>query len=145
MIEKNVVAAILHNAEGEVLLQLRDDKPDLLYANHWTLFGGGVEEGETPETAIHRELMEELEISLPLTFWKKYRCPIRSVEGIVTTHNHIFVGKMTRDIATMRLNEGQAMCYFKPTEAKSLKLAFEQQLILNEFLKNNGFKDESNN
>jgi 8-oxo-dGTP diphosphatase len=142
MIEKHVVAAILHNDEGEVLLQLRDDKAGLLYANHWTLFGGSVEQDETPETAIHRELMEELEISLPLTFWKKYRCPIRTVEGVVTTDNHIFVGKLNRDIATMRLNEGQAMRYFKADDAADLKLAFEQEIVLNEFLKINGLEGE---
>jgi 8-oxo-dGTP diphosphatase len=134
MIEKSVVAAILHNAEGEVLLQLRDDKPGLLYANHWTLFGGSAEQGESPDAAIQRELLEELEISPPLTFWKTYRCPIRTVENIVTTWNYVFVGKLNRDIATMRLNEGQAMRYFSPDEAADLKLAFDQHLILREFL-----------
>jgi hypothetical protein len=82
--------------------------------------------------------MEELEISLPLTFWKKYRCPIRTVEGVVTTWNHIFVGNLTRDIATMHLNEGQAMSYFKPVEAAKLKLAFDQHLILREFFEMQG-------
>ena len=43
-----VVSAILVNGAGAVLMQLRDDKPDLEYAAHWTLPGGTVEDGEAP-------------------------------------------------------------------------------------------------
>ena len=42
------------------LMQLRDDKPDILYPGHWGLFGGHLDPGETPEICIHRELMEEI-------------------------------------------------------------------------------------
>ena len=52
-------SVIVENREGEVLLLLRDNKSTILYPNHWTLIGGKVEEGETPETAAHRELVEE--------------------------------------------------------------------------------------
>lgn len=136
MIEKAVVAAVLHNSAGDLLLQLRDDKPNLRYPNFWTLFGGSVEDGETPEQAIHRELIEEMEIALPLTFWKIFVCPVRSIENIVTTYNHVFVGKLNRDIATIDLNEGQAMRFFSPDETTDMKLAFDQHLILREFLDN---------
>lgn len=134
MIEKAVVTAVLHNSAGDLLLQLRDDKPDLRYPNFWTLFGGSVEDGESPEQAIHRELMEEMEIALPLTFWKTFVCPVRSIEGVVTTYNHVFVGKLNRDIATIDLNEGQDMRYFSPDETIDMQLAFDQHLILREFL-----------
>jgi 8-oxo-dGTP pyrophosphatase MutT (NUDIX family) len=43
------------------LMQLRDDKPNILLPNHWSLFGGTVDPGETAGEAILRELAEELE------------------------------------------------------------------------------------
>jgi 8-oxo-dGTP diphosphatase len=55
---------LIENKEGKVLLQLRDDKPDIPYPNCWGTFGGQIEENETPEEAIVREIMEELEYKL---------------------------------------------------------------------------------
>ena len=42
------------------LLQLRDQKPGIFYPGHWGLFGGALDPGETPDTALRRELFEEL-------------------------------------------------------------------------------------
>jgi 8-oxo-dGTP pyrophosphatase MutT (NUDIX family) len=49
-------AAILVHEDGRILMQLRDDRPDIWYPNHWGLFGGGVEAGESPEEALCWEL-----------------------------------------------------------------------------------------
>jgi 8-oxo-dGTP diphosphatase len=55
---------LIENKEGKVLLQLRDNKPDIPYPNCWGTFGGQIEEKESPEEAIEREIMEELEYKL---------------------------------------------------------------------------------
>jgi 8-oxo-dGTP pyrophosphatase MutT (NUDIX family) len=54
-------AALLVTPDGRYLMQLRDDRPDILLPDHWALFGGTVEAGETAEAALRRELLEELE------------------------------------------------------------------------------------
>ncbi|MCU0495863.1 MAG: NUDIX domain-containing protein [Anaerolineae bacterium] len=123
---RNVVGAILLNERGEILLQQRDDKPDLRYAGYWTFFGGAVETGESPDEAIVRELIEELELSIPLQFWQSYVCPARTVAGEVQTTNHLYIGLVTQDLTTLTLHEGQTMRYFTPEEAQSLTLAFMQ-------------------
>ena len=48
------VSIIVENMEGEVLLLLRDNKSTIGFPNHWTLIGGTVEDGETPEMAADR-------------------------------------------------------------------------------------------
>jgi 8-oxo-dGTP diphosphatase len=67
-----VVAGVLVNDRGEVLLTERPaGKP---WAGYWEFPGGKIEDGETPEAALVRELAEELGIQIaaaalvPLTF-----------------------------------------------------------------------------
>lgn len=67
-----VVAAALVDKEGRVLLAQRPEGKKL--AGLWEFPGGKIEQGETPETALVRELHEELGIDTresclaPLTF-----------------------------------------------------------------------------
>jgi 8-oxo-dGTP pyrophosphatase MutT (NUDIX family) len=56
-------AALLVAPDGRYLMQLRDDKPTIIIPDHWCLFGGTVEAGETAEAALRRELLEELELA----------------------------------------------------------------------------------
>ena len=52
---------------------LRDDLPDLPYANHWDLPGGGREGQETPFECARRECFEELglQITRASVLWKR--------------------------------------------------------------------------
>ncbi len=52
-------SVVLVNEKGEVLTQLRDNKPGINYPGFLTYIGGSVEEGESPEEAARRELKEE--------------------------------------------------------------------------------------
>jgi 8-oxo-dGTP diphosphatase len=57
-----VVAAAMVDAQGRVLLQRR--RGDVEHGGLWEFPGGKVEEGETPENALIREIGEELAITL---------------------------------------------------------------------------------
>ena len=67
-----VVAAVLVNDRGEILLAQRPEGKAM--AGLWEFPGGKIEDGETPEEALARELHEELGVSVrtanlePLTF-----------------------------------------------------------------------------
>ena len=56
-----VVAAALIDAEGRVLLAQRPEGKAM--AGLWEFPGGKLEDGETPEAALCRELYEELQIT----------------------------------------------------------------------------------
>jgi 8-oxo-dGTP diphosphatase len=58
---KLVVAALIENADGAVLLSQRREDQDLPLL--WEFPGGKVEPGEAPEAALTRELAEELGLS----------------------------------------------------------------------------------
>jgi 8-oxo-dGTP diphosphatase len=45
--------------DGGLLMHLRDDKPGIAHPGCWAGFGGAVEDGETVEEALHREVAEE--------------------------------------------------------------------------------------
>ena len=62
---------------GDLLLAcLRDDKPDLPYAAHWDLPGGGREGDETPEACVLRELEEEFGLTLaPDRLLRRWKYP----------------------------------------------------------------------
>ena len=55
-------AIIVNN--GKYLLQLRDNKKNIFYPNHWGLFGGAKDRKEKPILTIKREIREELNLKI---------------------------------------------------------------------------------
>jgi len=127
-------SALLVNQAGQVLLQLRDDKPNLAFAGMWTFFGGAVEDGETHEQAVHRELEEELGLTgLTLRHWTVQIRPSAVDPEQIVIHNHIYVGRLKVEPSTLKLGEGQAMALFDRAAGEVLELAFWQHEPLKQF------------
>jgi 8-oxo-dGTP pyrophosphatase MutT (NUDIX family) len=56
----NIVGALfLLRADGALLMQLRDEKPDLRHAGMWVPPGGHIEADESVEQGTRREFLEE--------------------------------------------------------------------------------------
>lgn len=126
------VFVILENKEGEILLLLRDNKSAIGYPNHWTLIGGKVEDGETPEIAVHRELEEETGLKTDLAFWKRYdrQHPLFIVD------QYIYVGRVDASLESLVLGEGKALQFFQPAEIGRLKIGYGFKALLNEYYQN---------
>ncbi len=124
------VAVIIMNPKGQVLLNLREDKPGLAFANYWTLPGGRVEVDETPEQAAHRELSEETGLELPLTFWQVYER--RHPEKNVVVDQYVFVGKAGEQ-PELVLGEGQALEFAAEDKILALPIAYGFEGLLVEF------------
>jgi 8-oxo-dGTP diphosphatase len=130
MIRVPCVAIIVENEQKEILLLLRDDKPTISYPNHWTLVGGQAEEGETPESAAHREMHEEIGRDSELTFWKRYD---RQHPNVIVDQ-HIYLAKIDVPCELLILGEGQDIRFFVPSEIKNLKIGFEFDVLIREYL-----------
>ena len=120
---KKIAAIILENPQKEVLLYLRDDKPNIPFPAHWDYFGGMVDEGETPEEALIRELKEELNLDFTpddFTLWKEIEC----LEGDAFPNiKYVYTGTIDVPIEEITLLEGQYPQYFSREELKDLKFA----------------------
>ncbi len=58
----DVVAAILENKEGKILIAKRKQGKKL--AGYWEFPGGKIEKGEKPEQSLSRELYEEMNLEV---------------------------------------------------------------------------------
>jgi 8-oxo-dGTP diphosphatase len=118
---KEIAAIILENDKGEFLLALRDNKPGIPFPNHWDLIGGHVEDGETPEEALLREIKEELNIELKdYAFFKKYECLSGDAYENI---KYIFTGKINLPIEEITLLEGERAQFFSREEIPDVKFA----------------------
>ena len=129
--DPQTVAVIVINNRKEVLLQLRDDNPNISCPNSWTLPGGVVESPETPDEAAQRELVEETGLHLRLSHWKVYKRQPENCQ--FTIEQHIYIGTTYLEADEMTLGEGQALHFFRQDELPSLSIAFDFDKLLDEF------------
>jgi len=127
-----IAQIILENEKGELLLYLRDNKPGIPFPLHWDLIGGHVEEGETPEQALVREVKEELDIDLKeFSFFRKYDC----IEGDAYPNvKFIYTGRINLPIEEITLLEGDHPRYFSKEEIPELKFANILKRIVMDYL-----------
>jgi len=121
------IAIILENTDGEVLLLLRDNKSNHIFPNQWTLVGGKVDAGETPEMAAHRVLEEETGLKAELSFWKRYD----REHQLFIIDQHIFTGKVENSRELLVL--GRDTQFFKSCEVEHLKIGYGFKGFLNEY------------
>jgi 8-oxo-dGTP diphosphatase len=134
--DSQTVAVIVLNGQGEVLLQLRDNNPNISFANFWTLPGGVVESNEKPEQAAQRELAEETGLRLDLFEWKVYKRASKNHKLMI--EQHIFVGDTKQEVHEMILGEGQALHFFRWKDLPALSLAYGFDSLLEEFFTQRG-------
>src|SRR5580700_9463476 len=62
-IHRTIVSALIFSKDGKLLMGMKDPNGGGVYADCWHIPGGGVDEGETQEQALQRELFEEVGIN----------------------------------------------------------------------------------
>ncbi len=132
---KQIAAIIFENDAGEILLYRRDNKPGIPFPLHWDLIGGHVEEGETPEEALVREVKEELDFDLKeYSFFKEYHC--NEGDDAYPNIKYIYSGRLDLPVEEITLLEGDHLKFFKREEIPYVKFANILKIIVLEYIDN---------
>ena len=124
---KIVTRAVILNKKNEVLLGMRVRNKG---EGQWALIGGKPDEGETPEDAIAREVMEEIGVVFHPTL---FRDMITQLPGENEPwHLFLFYGPI-EGVPTLKPDEVSALEYFGRDKIKTMALAFNHNEILENF------------
>ena len=114
---RNVAIIILYDQDKKILLQHRAEDAERL-PGYWAFFGGGIEAGETPEQAVKREALEELNYALD-----KPRLIMKQdfLSKDETNEKHVFVEEFDPS-KKITIGEGQNFGWFHLSEINGLKI-----------------------
>jgi len=117
-----VADAIIVTDTGRYLMKRRDDLPWLVFPNQWSLFGGGIEPGETPEDALRREVEEELGFRAgAVEFFTEWRLTLPFPEPWAVHVYYYVVPVSETDVKKFTLLEGAEMALFRAEELGRLQ------------------------
>jgi 8-oxo-dGTP pyrophosphatase MutT (NUDIX family) len=119
----NSAVAIILVDGSKYLMQLRDQKPTIFYPGHWGLFGGAVEDDESPEQTVQRELEEELGFRpAEISFLTEFNFDLRCIGSQQIYRRYFEVHARSDEVASLNLTEGAAMESFAPETLFTLRL-----------------------
>ena len=128
------VAGVIKNEEGKILCTLRDQGKYDYVSFKWEFPGGKVEEGETREQTLTRELHEELEIDVEINNF------FYQVEhDYPDFHLSMAVYECTLISKEMKINVHKGIKWLTPAEMMSLEWAAADvpvaQLVVDKYAK----------
>lgn len=123
--QRNVSVIILYDDKKRILLQHRSDDATYL-PGYWAFFGGGIEPGETPEQAVRREAIEELQYTLtnPVLAMKQV-----FAWGGDNHEKYVYIERYDPS-KELILGEGQDLRWFYYSELDSLKIVDHDTEVL---------------
>ncbi len=111
---------IFEDSLNNVLLYLRDNKLNIPFPNTWGLLGGLLDEEETPEQGIKREIKEELGLRNGAV------CELQDCEFLFTSPRkdidrteYVFRAPLIERVENLVLHEGQRLELFSQSSAKN--------------------------
>jgi 8-oxo-dGTP diphosphatase len=107
-----LVAIAILQYQDQFLMQLRDDIPTIVHPGVWTMFGGHLDIGESPDIGICRELNEEIGyIPKQISLFRSY------IDDQV--QRYVFYGVLDVGLDQLELNEGWDMDLLSPEQIAS--------------------------
>ena len=117
---KLVSVVFLINQNNKILMQLRDNDPNISCPNMWGPIGGHCENGESPYDCCIRELEEETSYKGTNIQWYKNHL-INYDKSINNVEHYVSIFWTDYDnIQAIKCNEGQKMCFLDIDKLKQL-------------------------
>jgi ADP-ribose pyrophosphatase YjhB (NUDIX family) len=123
---EKVVAAVILNEDGHILLQLRDQKKGIRSPGKWSLPGGFRKPTESSLQAVKREIYEETNLKLICPFF--FATLIDVFEDLPYISIDFYFERITVPYA-LEVNEGQELKFFNLSEFISLNTSQHIDLI----------------
>jgi 8-oxo-dGTP diphosphatase len=102
-----------HVQTGDFLFHLRDDTPGIADRGMWSLIGGSIDDGESPEQAAKREVREEIGIALDGLRYLGTIDAVDIVEGVRhPLRIALYLARIEADVRDIALTEGQEVRFF---------------------------------
>jgi 8-oxo-dGTP diphosphatase len=125
---------VLVDPRGWLLLQERDERAPI-DPDTWSMSGGHVEEGEAPEAAAYRELLEETGLDLPPGTLRHHTTLSVFHEHYGTTDPvHVYVAGVDLTDADIDCQEGRQIVFVDPATVDDLPLSHAATLALPDLL-----------
>jgi len=123
------VDAIIQKSSSILLVKRKKDP----YKNQFALPGGFVNEGETIEEAIEREVYEETSLKIhPIDILGVYSDPTRDPRGHMMTV--VFIVLIIKGIATAG-DDAKEISWIPIEKINEIKIAFDHKLVIHDYLR----------
>jgi 8-oxo-dGTP diphosphatase len=135
--ERQRVAAYGVCVDGEGRLLLARAAPSLSLRGRWFLPGGGIQHGESPTEALHREIEEETGLTVTLGPLLTVLSDVRPLPEGISLHTLRLIYRVARWAGTLRAEKSGTtddVGWFTPDEVAHLPLAQYVQRVVREFV-----------
>ncbi len=117
---------LFFNESRQVLLLLRDDIPSIPFPGMWDLPGGHIENSESPQYCIQREMLEEMLLETG-------QCDLFGIYDFSDRIEYVFSKKIFFNPSDVDLQEGQRIRLFSEEEVGKTTLAYGFNRVLADY------------
>lgn len=137
---KRLAVVLLVDPRGWILLQERDSGAPVA-PDKWGMVGGHVEEGESFEEAVYRELWEETGLNLPGGSLSVWAAETFSYSNGSTGDYRVYYARTDHTDRDVTVGEGRQIVFVDPDRVPSLEKSESCEYFVPRFLESDRYQE----